>query len=853
MNKLQYIIMLACALLFARCGDDGDTYTVAPDDNDKTTLTLTSPDPNVTIDNDARTVSVIMRASGRDVAIAVETNRREWSLSPSAGSAWLEAARQDDTLILSAAVNADDSERTGTLEVSAGTGEGAVKYTITVTQRSQGDPSLEVDTDEILFTPKDQGAKVVTVTTNQDEWDFRTTTSSYWLLIEKGENTLTLKPDPNVSVVNESIVIELSAGYGDKVIKETITVVNEAEAVILFDPDAVVVTNAGGTQDVRVITNQEWELGDITELWVDATKSGGDKITVTVYPSGEQTDRTYGIPVLCGSGDNVTTGYINVTQWGNASNIMMLEYTIASNNTTITLPLVGTVDCTINWGDGNSQEASAPKPTHTYSSAGTYTVSISGTVTGLSNNGLSSSAKLLTRVLQWGRTGLTSMDGACYECLNLTSIPGDDYESFAEVTTFRDAFYYCPSLTAIPAGLLKYAKKATHFNALFSVSTSATTTITEIPAGLFDNCLAAETFENVFYGRKALTTIPAGLFDNTRNAEYFGYAFAYTSVGTLPAGLFANCKKALSFNSLFYQGALQTIPADLFTNNTEVTDISSAFHSCKDITTIPAGLFDGLTEITAMTSVFSNCESIQTIPADLFKDQAKVTNAQTCFNGCKSIETIPAGLFDAFTENTSFLSMFQNCTSLKSIPDKLFFNSTKVINIRLIFNGCSSLKTIGSQIFNFPNISSNNNATSIFKNCTSLETLPADLFSSFTGIVNYTSAFEGCTKLKTLPAGLFANSTNVTNFNKAFYGCTSLQSIPAGLFDNNKKVVNFGNTFGGCTALTGASPYTNVSGTDVYLYQRDTSNGFTKPTTTSGCFRDCAGLSDYAAIPATWK
>ena len=126
--------------------------------------------------------------------------------------------------------------------------------------------------------------------------------------------------------------------------------------------------------------------------------------------------------------------------------LLVLEYTTTSANTPITLPLQGTVNCTIDRGDGTTQEVTAVKPIHQYTQAGVYDVKLSGTVTALSYTDLNASAKLLTRVINWGRTGLISMEGAMEGCVNLISIPGDDFQSFSEVTTFKSAFNKCISL-----------------------------------------------------------------------------------------------------------------------------------------------------------------------------------------------------------------------------------------------------------------------------------------------------------------------------------------------------------------------------------------------------------------------
>ena len=66
-----------------------------------------------------------------------------------------------------------------------------------------------------------------------------------------------------------------------------------------------------------------------------------------------------------------------------ASAQMVLEFnTNLSEGKTITLPLYGTVNATVNWGDGNNNTYTVEGlQEHTYAAEGTYTVSISGSLT----------------------------------------------------------------------------------------------------------------------------------------------------------------------------------------------------------------------------------------------------------------------------------------------------------------------------------------------------------------------------------------------------------------------------------------------------------------------------------------
>ncbi len=96
--------------------------------------------------------------------------------------------------------------------------------------------------------------------------------------------------------------------------------------------------------------------------------------------------------------------------------------------TTVTLALAGTVGATIDWGDSTVETVTTPGPhVHDYGSDGTYTVSVTGSVTAYNssdNGGVTSEREKLISVDNWGQLGLASMYSAFYNCSNLVSVPG---------------------------------------------------------------------------------------------------------------------------------------------------------------------------------------------------------------------------------------------------------------------------------------------------------------------------------------------------------------------------------------------------------------------------------------------
>ena len=93
------------------------------------------------------------------------------------------------------------------------------------------------------------------------------------------------------------------------------------------------------------------------------------------------------------------------------------------------------------------------------------------------------------------------------------------------ITDFKYCFSACSSLTSIPAGLFDNNPQVTSFDYCFSACFS----LTSIPAGLFDNNPQVTIFSYCFYSCDGLTNIPSDLFDKNINVTDFSYCFAYCS------------------------------------------------------------------------------------------------------------------------------------------------------------------------------------------------------------------------------------------------------------------------------------------------------------------------------------
>ena len=128
----------------------------------------------------------------------------------------------------------------------------------------------------------------------------------------------------------------------------------------------------------------------------------------------------------------------------------------SSGNKSINLPLFldGVYNFVVDWGDGTSNTITAynqPEKNHTYSSIGTYTITIKGVCQGFQFQGGGDRLKILS-ILNWGDFQFKdSSSGGGYfkSCENLDLSLVADIVNMGNCTDFENCFESCNSLTTI--------------------------------------------------------------------------------------------------------------------------------------------------------------------------------------------------------------------------------------------------------------------------------------------------------------------------------------------------------------------------------------------------------------------
>jgi hypothetical protein len=359
-------------------------------------------------------------------------------------------------------------------------------------------------------------------------------------------------------------------------------------------PGAIVIARDGArlTLSWNCVPGRSYQLQESGDLagWLDV-----ETVPKPLVATTNRLSYSMDLPLL------PSKQFYRVTELPDDTNNFQLEVTTTNSPQAFICRFVEPGTLHVDWGDGSNEDFNATiTNSHTYATAGVYTIKLSGHVhlidlfiypdPGLGTPKLVSAIKTPIR----GITGLTSAYEMFKHCENIPSIPEGLFDECPGITTFYDTFLACKKITSIPAGL---------FDAQTNVTTFYAT---------FDNC-------------DLLREIPPGLFDKHTNVTNFAWTFAKCySITSIPAGLFDRHRKVTTFDHVFYRCyALQSIPPLLFDKNTAVTTYARAFEDCSQLTGASPANAAGqklweLVPLVNGTSCFKNCTNLTdyaTIPA----------------------------------------------------------------------------------------------------------------------------------------------------------------------------------------------------------------------------------------------
>ncbi len=324
--------------------------------------------------------------------------------------------------------------------------------------------------------------------------------------IETASITRRLKPVPanevNLSVSGENLpqgvsinAIDMSYEFikssssGEENQAASSNTFEEAKASVLKEKDIAF------AYDIDL--SHELENGESVEVTIDNLKINNPS-TFMILHIKDNGEREYIKPLYV---DNTKVTFETTSfsfYAGYDTTPMQLSVTVTAN-AVIRLPLSGTLDVAIDWGDGTIEGAiTDEKPEHTYTTAGTYTIQIAGSSqyfgTQGENNDGTNLKTYLTKVLALG--DLSCSRYGFYNYTNLTSVVAGSGVDISNTTNFEALFAGCTALQTVD---------------FRETNTSAIKNMTS----MFKNCVALEKIFVDGNWSTAAVTSSTNMFQNT--------------------------------------------------------------------------------------------------------------------------------------------------------------------------------------------------------------------------------------------------------------------------------------------------------------------------------------------------
>jgi surface protein len=392
---------------------------------------------------------------------------------------------------------------------------------------------------------------------------------------------------------------------------------------------------------------------------------------------------------------------------------MLLEYNLdLASARTIGVPLAGTVNVTVNWGDGITETfTTAGVKTHTYASGfgPTVLVTITGSMTAYGNGTITAAQQQgLTRVENWGfGLGLTSLAAALYR-------------------TSANLVYVSPTLPETVTNLTDFMGAATSNPDISALDTSNVTNMTQMFFGNGDfnrsiggwNTSKVTTMNRMFRQAAAFNQ-PIGTWDVSKVTD-FSEMFQQATVFNQNIGAW-NTVSATSMLNMFFAATGFNNGGSATINNwnvSNVTNMQGMFGSggTSSVFNQPIGSWN-VGKVTNMVEMFKDARAFQQNINTW--NVSTVTNMTGMFSGSN---TSVGSLYNQPLNNwnvsnvTNMSSMFLANTSFNQNISS--WNVANVTNMNSMFSVCAAFnQNIGAwNTGNVTNMANMFNGTSVFNN-----------------------------------------------------------------------------------------------------------------------------------------
>lgn len=378
------------------------------------------------------------------------------------------------------------------------------------------------------------------------------------------------------------------------------TACSEAEArmaqydgTVILQEVADINTKIGDTASLQ--TTSKILVGAINEVF----QSGNSFKTDVAIAITEK-----GVPTNATDSKETFVANIGAIQTGSSARPMILEITTTTSNQNFEIPITAPYDVVISWGDGTADTTATSKVdgkvsvNHSYATAGTYEVTISGVCTTISYYFVSSRT-LIKKVKQIGDL-TANLYNAFSGCTGITDISGVRLDS-PYLYKADSMFNGCTGITTVPQEIFKNCRVANLSN-FFKGCTAITTIYGEMFVDSF-----ASTLSSLFEGCTALTSIPAFFFKGLNLTGAQSYIFRNCNqITSLPADLFSGCSLFTNNGtySIFTGTAISTIDSNVLRGYTGA-NVAYFFKGLTALTYAPVIWTDP--QFTSYTQCFNGC------------------------------------------------------------------------------------------------------------------------------------------------------------------------------------------------------------------------------------------------------
>jgi surface protein len=618
-------------------------------------------------------------------------------------------------------------ERDGILTpVISGTVDYRVTGTYTITYTAADAAGNTVTTSRTVIVPVDTIPPVVTL--NGDAVIKLTINTPYTELDARAEDWRDGIVNVVISgTVNTTVEGDYEITYTATDVAGNVGSVTRTVQVLNPDNTMPVITLTGGntidwTQDFSfnelgfsAYDERDGELTVVVTGSVDTTTTGDNELTYTATDAA--------------GNETVVTRIVNVV----AATPFITTWEIPADDLDLTIPTSGSgYDYSIDWGDGIVEDNQTGKATHTYASAGAYTVQITGPFPRLYINGTSSIAPKLAEVTAWGNNIWSSMESAFKGAENLV-ITAFDTPVLHQVTSMFEMFM-----------------DATNFNS--DISNWDVSTVTSMRS-MFES---AESFNQPIGDWSDNTSSVTNMRNMFKNARAFDQDLSAWDVSSVT-----------SMNSIFYNAAIFNQDINAW-DVSSVTDMTNMFFGAFTFNQPLDGWQDKLYNVTTMYGMFAGASKFNQDISEWITPN--VTTMAQMFYSAKAFNQ-DIGQWDV-SSVTEMFSMFNGASTFNQ--DINAWDVSSVTTMNYIFNDATAFnQPLDNWKYNLFNVQ---NMYSMFSGASKFNQDISEWITS--NVTTMASMFEGAALFNQNISGW--DTSNVTRMDNMFAGAAAFNQDISG-------------------------------------------------------------------------